>query len=488
MLVDRWGSPIIRKFAKSADRSTRDRPWQPVELRDIGKLVPAYDRYTLASASRAMYLNNGPIRGAIDQKAMYSVGRSWAPEFQGNDKEFGAEAQSWLYDQWYGIGDVRGGMHDFITALFLMSVAIDRDGEAFVLLTQTTDGYPRYQHIPSHRIGNGLQNPSDKSIVDGIQYNSSGVPVAYSFVDEEQKFDRMIPARDIIHLYDPSWQEQGRGLPALTHALNDLRDMMQSHDWERLAQLMLSSIGIIETNETGMPDLDDPSVSIAYDGDGQVASSQPTVEMIDGGTVRYIKAGSGKIETIKNDRPGDAYTSFHDRILRSALAGIVWPYSLVWKGNETGGGTAQRTEIALAQRSIEDRQDVLFYAAKRMVSYAVAKAQKIGVLRPSPDWWRWKFTYPRKLTIDDGRVTKELLELWRAGKINDSEIFGMFGHGSPKEFYYQRAEEVAMKEIARAETEVKYGIKIDKRDMGMMTPNDMPDAEPEQETPTKPTE
>jgi hypothetical protein len=64
----------------------------------------------------------------------------------------------------------------------------------------------------------------------------------------------------------------------------------------------------------------------------------------------------------------------------------------------------------------------------------------------------------------------------------------MFGHGSPKEFYYQRAEEVAMKEIARAETEVKYGIKIDKRDMGMMTPNDMPDAEPEQETPTKSTD
>ena len=474
-LLNEFGTPYVQyKAARSAERHSGQRPWEPVELRNIDKLIPSYDRKTLLSASRRMYINIGVARGAIDQKAMYSVGRAWQPDFLGTDTEFGAMAKDWLVNQWYGIGDVRGGMHDFVTSLFLMSVAIDRDGEAFVLLTQTPDGYPRYQHIPAHRISGDNYGGTDKvrggKMIDGIVYSELGAPLWYRVTnDEYPEKENWIAASNMCHLYDPQWQEQGRGLPAFTHALNDLRDMAQSHEWERMAQMMLSSIGIIEYNDTGGADQDDVQnhlIGNSETGKGMV------VEKLDGGSVRYFRANSGgKIETIKSDRPGEVWENFQDRIIRSSLAGINWPYSLTWKA--TGQGTAERSDLGKAQRAVEDRQDILEYAAKRMVSYAIAKYQKSGGLPESSDWWRWGFSKPSKLTIDDGRVMKEMVESYKMGFRSGGDITAAMGR-EYKDVMRAKAEESAMRQLLITEMNDKYGVEIDPRELVMFTANEMP--------------
>ena len=481
-IVDQWGNNYRRQAAAGAVRFSHDRPWEPVDLRDIGKLIPAIDRQTLYSASRRLFINLGVARGAIEQKAMYAIGRAWHAQFNGADTAFGEAASDWLNNQWYGIANVKGGQHDFRTSLYLLSVAIDRDGEGFILLTESGDGYPKFQFIPSHQIGNprGLMDGmrfGAGTLNDGIITNKQGTPIQYAVLNPDGSLQTIANASNLIHSFDPSWQEQGRGLPAFTHAINDLRDMRQSHDWERRAQLMLSSIGIIETNEDGAPDYDDPAFETHCTGD----EKKMTVEELDGGSIRYMKAGSGsKIETIKNDRPGGEWESFQDRIIRSALAGINWPYSMVWRA--TGQGTAERSDLGKAQRAVEDRQDLIHYAAFRMVGYAVAKAQKIDLLPQSPDWWRWKFSHPRKLTIDDGRVNKELLELWRAGKLNDDSMLAMLGEEEPEAHYRKRAELAAKRELARLEAQTTYGVELDPREMSMFTVNDQP-TEKTDETP-----
>jgi capsid protein len=470
-ILNEFGSPYQYKAARSAERYNGSRPWEPVQLRNIDKLIPSYDRKTLLSASRRMYINIGVARGAIDQKAMYSVGRAWQPDFLGSDTEFGAQAKDWLVNQWYGIGDVRGGMNDFVTSLFLASVAIDRDGEAFILLTKTDDGYPRYQHIPAHQIATGSDETEGKTkggvLRDGIVYNPQGAPLWYRLVDDDGKGKEWIQAANMIHLYDPQWQEQGRGLPAFTHALNDLRDMAQSHEWERMAQMMLSSIGIIEYNENGGPDLDDPSNDLI----GDVATGKGmTIEKLDGGSIRYFRANSGgKIETLKSDRPGEVWENFQDRIIRSALAGINWPYSMSWKA--TGQGTAERSDLGKAQRAVEDRQDILEYAAKRLISYAVAVQQKRQELPASSDWWRWGFSKPAKLTIDDGRVMKELVESYKMGFKSGSDITAAMGR-EYKDVMRAKAEEAAQRMILIQKMKDKYGVEINPRELVMFTPNE----------------
>lgn len=487
-LVDQFGSPYNHHAARSAARYTGQRPWEPVQLRDIGKLVPAQDRATLLSASRRLFLNEDILRGATEQKAMYAIGRAWMPKFTGTDKSFGDLAAKWLVEEFFPICDVRGEGFDFRTKLFLWSVGVDRDGETFELLTQTEQGYPQLQSIPCHRVNTPRDERDDEplkgglyrglKICDGIVYNKNGAPVAIAYTDEEINLIEYISLRDAIQISDKSWQEQGRGLPSFTPSLNALRDALQSHEWEQMAQLMMSSIGLIEKNETGAPDFGDPSTKLT----GSTTTNCETgitTESFAGGTVRYFRANSGGgLEVLKNDRPGDAWESFHDRIIRKALAGVNWPYALVWK--PSGQGTAERHDIAKAQRAIEDRQDLLTRPALRCIGYAVSKAIKLGILPASADWYRWDFTYPQKLTIDDGRVSKELEGGWKAGWLNHTDVLGMMGK-TPEDHYRQRASEIRMRKVIAKEFSTD-GIEIEDREMAMLTPNEMPEQEPAQPT------
>ena len=471
-LLDEFGRTINYKAARAANE-TRHRPYEPIEKKDISQLVPSVDRVKLLSHARRIYLNFGPIKNAINQRSMYSVGRAFVPQFKGIDSDFGTAATDWLTSNFYAIGDTRGGMHDLKTNLFGWSSAIDTDGEIFILLTETKTGFPQYQGIPSHRIGNpgGIGDGPQRggTLQDGIIYYPSGEAKEYAFLDKFGKLSEWLPASNVIHLYDPEWQYQGRGLTGLAHCINDCRDIIQSVEWERLAMMQMSSISLIEYNESGGPDPDDPYNALVGN---EAGDKGMTVETLDGGTVRYFKSNSGgKIETLVNNRPGNPFMDFHDRLLKSAYAGLNWPYAF-YNGHGVGGGTAQRTEIAMAQRSIEDRQDLLFYAAKRIVSYAVAKAQKRGDLPQSADWWRWEFSYPPKLTIDDGRVMKELESSYKLGFKSASDITAAMGK-EYKDVIREKAEEAATRQLIAKEVGDKYGIEIEPRELLMLTPNEM---------------
>jgi hypothetical protein len=229
---------------------------------------------------------------------------------------------------------------------------------------------------------------------------------------------------------------------------------------------------LLEWNELGGPDPNDPGTVLPG---GSPNTTGVTVENMAGGAIRYFKAGSGaKLEMFESQRPAEMWENFQDRILRSALAGINWPYSLVWKA--TGQGTAERAELGKAQRAVEDRQDILHYFARRSVGYALAKAIKLKLLPESPDWWRWSFTYPSKLTIDDGRVAKELESGWRCGFRNHTDIVGMMGKDL-RQHYAERAEEVAMRKLAAADASAKYGVEVEEREMAMLTQNEQPEQE-----------
>lgn len=486
-ILDEFGRVYQYKAARAANES-RHRPWEPVEKKDIAQLIPSQDRVKLQSHARRIYINFGPVKNAINQRSMYAVGRAFVPQFKGADEAFGKTATDWLTQTFYTIGDTRGGMHDLKTNLFGWSSAIDVDGEIFVLMTETKGGFPQYQGIPSHRIGNpqGLQDGTQTrggTLEDGIVYWPSGEAKEYAFLDKDGKLSQWLPASNVIHLYDPEWQYQGRGLTALTHCINDCRDIIQSTEWERLAMMQMSSISLIEYNEHGGPDTEDNFSQLV----GNTAGDKGiTVESLDGGTVRYFRSNSGgKIETLVNDRPGNPFLDFHDRLLKAAYAGLNWPYAF-YNGHGAGGGTAQRTEIAMAQRSIEDRQDLLTYAAKRIISYAVAKAQKRGDLPQSADWWKWEFSYPAKLTIDDGRITKELETLWKMGAANMRDIVSMRGK-TYEDHIKERAQEVALRKIAAAEASALYGVEIEDREMSMLTANEMAKPEsPDAPEPSKP--
>lgn len=465
-----------RRPARSANLGGGDRPSESRNLKDLDKLVPKHDRQLLVSASKTLYLNSQVLIGAIDQKAIYSVGTAWLPVYKGKDKDFGLAATQWLKDEWYKIYNVVGGSSRFVSDLYTASVGIDRDGEWFEYMTATPNGYPQIQLIPSHRIdagglpegklSKGRYSGSQFWHEDGIVYwKDTMAPVAYSFCDNKGIHEKFLEARFIKHVFDKLWPEQRRGLPIFYHSLNGLRDILQSEEWERRTLLIMSSLTYTNETESGGPDPDEPDY-IAPSGCGDLA-----VKYLDGGTIRYVRANSGeKITQHQNFRPGNPWMDFNDYQIRLALTGINWPYAL-WK--PSGQGTAERHEIGRAVRSVDDRQEMIAEIAEWRVTKAIAWAMANDRIPKADDWYNWGFTKPPKLTIDDGRSSKEKLEKYRSGIINATDMIGEEGN-SFEETLHQRGQEVVsmLRTIKQLETENPDIGPIDPRLFRLITPNE----------------
>lgn len=413
------------------------RPFEPMTVNTIAKEVNQYDWYQLLSDSRKLYCNLGPVTGAIDDKATYAVGRAWNAKYTGEDKEWGKLAEKWVNEQWYPMADARGPMFDFKTDLFLQSVSVDRDGEIYIYLTESKDGWPQIQLLPAHMIGDRdnaepiVQDGPYKGlkVIQGVVTNEFGRAVAYHVLGETAKQDKYISARDLIQVFDPRWADQVRGFPVFMHALLDLKDLRQIQGYEKIAAELMSSVGLIEWNEQGAPDLDPQTI---LKGNTNFVGSSPapavTIEqMAGGGNVKYFRSGSNsKLEQLKNERPSVQLDAFMDRLIRNACVGAGWPFELTWDASKLGGANV-RLLIAKAMRAVEDRQDLLRPIAKRCVGYAVAKAIKEGILPPNDEWYSWRFTMPARMTADYGREAAADREDYLAGIINLGDILAEEG-------------------------------------------------------------
>ena len=481
-ILDSNGRPTEyqRKLVSSSDRYTRGAPWMPDFSKDLDDLFTQTDHRATMSQSRVIFSNFGVPRGAIMQKADGVVGRAWEPEFKGKDNEFGDAAKEWL-QSWFSVCDVQGNLQDFKTSLKMNSVAVDRDGDVFILLTETKTGYPQIQHIPAHRVGTRSASVKDdillvgsyrgNRIKNGVVENKNGSPVAYCVLGNDANGDKYISAQDIVHVADPQWHNQSRGIPALSHAIHELRKAKTSQEWELMAQMMVSSHALIEYSDTGGVDLDDPSVSLT----GTVGDADRlAVQSYSGGMVRHFKSNSGsKLESIDHTRPGDMWDKFQDRIIREALAGIPWPVELVWKA-EGVTGTSIRNIQARARASVEARQDVLRKPARRIIGWALSKAIKLGLLPASEDWYRWEFTMPPKLSIDPRNDSKTQADEYKLGAVNMTGILQEKGK-THAEHVRERCAEIIERKTIKEEYEAKYGVEIDDREMQMLTPNEQPD-------------
>ena len=412
------------------------RPFEPQTTNTIAQEVNQYDWYQLLSDSRKLYCNLGPVTGAIDDKATYSVGRAWNAKFCGEDKEWGAKAERWLNEEWYPMADARGTMFDFKTDLFLQSVSVDRDGEIYIYLTESPEGWPQIQLLPAHMIGDSDNSEPYVSsgpykgmrLIQGVVSNDVGRAVAYHVLGPTKEQDSFISARDLIQVFDPRWADQVRGFPVFMHALLDLKDLRQIQGYEKIAAELMSSIGILEWNETGAPDLDPANILKGTTFVGPQPVPGVTIEQIPGGgNIKYMRGNSGsKIEQLKNDRPSVQLDEFMNRLIRNACVGAGWPYELTWDASKLGGANV-RLLIAKAMRAVEDRQDLLRPVAKRCVGYAVAKAIKSGLLEPSDEWYKWRFTMPARMTADYGRDAKADLADYQAGLKSMTDILGEEG-------------------------------------------------------------
>ncbi|MBV8121497.1 MAG: phage portal protein, partial [Alphaproteobacteria bacterium] len=359
----------------------------------------------------------------------------------------------------------------FVTGLFLDSITIDRDGDIAILFTEAEDGYPMFQRILGHRIGTGEDIQGlvrdgpyrGLRIIQGVILNEHERPVAYRILGDTREEDVDISARDLAFLFDPDSCDQVRGMPVLTHAINDLLDLMVTQGFEKQASMLASSIGLVEYNESGTSE---DFAAMVQSADGR--PNEPIgFKTYFGGLVKYFRANSGgKVDSLKTDRPSGAWDSFMSRLIRNACAGVPWPYELAWDPTQLSGTNA-RLVLSQAQKAVEDRQALSEPIARRMVGYMVAKLVNIGRLAPSPDWWRWDFTKPARLMIDYGRDKRADREDWAAGITNLTDLLEDQGIGL-EEHYRKRAYEIALRKRIADEVEAETGYPIEDSEMAQV--------------------
>src|ERR1700751_1965475 len=259
--------PYVRRFPLKTDLA--------VPLTDIGVL-----------RSHVFYLfkNLGPLRCAIQEKAMYATGSNhWLPVFMGDDDDYRAEVEEWLIFNWYPICNVLGEEYDFQTTLFLLSVNLDVWGEFFLYLTESEEsepgagdgGYPMIQiiwvyQVDRPRAPNALDSDSRLTGAAfggkfkgfkcemGVVKNRQGRAIAYSVLMDDPADDDLIAANDMIRVREIDLGDETRATPTSSHGVDQGRSMLSLLSNEQDFLENASRVNLIEFSDLAGLDPNDP--------------------------------------------------------------------------------------------------------------------------------------------------------------------------------------------------------------------------------------
>ena len=476
MILDSRGDPVTSnpKLVHGSSENRMRGPQYRLENKEIEDLISQRDRDVIVSLCVRLFFNMGPFKSVVDQKSTYSVGQAYLPTYKGPDTETGKEVAKWFTNVFFKTLDLRAGLWDWWQNLEGVSKEMDVRGDHFTLLTTDDTGtLPRIKIIPAHAVwtkhadrkSNSKYTVKDgpyagSKIAHGIIYEEDGKVLAYrvSTGCREDEYED-IDAASIIHQFDPTLCDDGRGLPAASHSLEDLKHILQSTEYERSRQLILSSIGLFIENESGGPDSDPASYfsgTSTTQTDGELTTQEISPQ------IWYAEAGGGaKITQLKHETGGDSFESFQDRMIRSFVKGAKWSYSLTWK--PTGQGTSERGEILMARKAVQERQKRLDNWALRILTYAYSMANKAGLVPDLEEPFNWEFTRPPRLSVDDGREHKMLLEGFRLGSRTLTDLLEFEGR-TFEEHTDRRLEEEVYRQTKIIEIEAaNEGVKIDPR-------------------------
>jgi hypothetical protein len=460
-----------------AKRMEKNRNALQTVLDDVYRVVPVTDWKYLISLSRQLVINNGLLKGIIEDKATGVVGDGFDPEFLGKDEAWGEQAKAWLADEWMPQAELRGIL-DFKDCQFQKSTNMDASGDFFRLLTRKRDGMPAIQMIQAHRIG---QRDSGDMIAAGpyagmiiengiIMTPDTGEVIAYNVLGDTEAQDRIIPRGPMAHLIDPVFADQIRGLPA---ALSGLRALVMSEKTDENEEdfvEMVSRLFFIEKNPEGEAGPDFGGGNPDLDGNDAADTTGPRLVDLWHGLAKVFQSGTDSgIEAFNpGDRPSEAFDRFTDRRYRIICAGIGWPYELAWKLGELTSVGVHSVEQK-AQRTIRDRQSKIVPSAIQEIRWAVACAIDMGILPPNPDWGKWGVTLPPKYSLNPTKAADSRRKDLELGLTTIGRILKEEGTpGGAKALFRERATEVADRKNIRDEVSKAKAQPISDDEMGKL--------------------
>jgi len=425
-LVDHNGRPIAIETAPKkrasitshyrGTESNRFRTSLPYIVSDISNTLNRGARRRLMGFARWLYTNNGMVRGAVNDVSRYALGTGLKPQSQASEAR---KAYEDYFAEWSKVCDV-AGQFNFAQMQRLASIRMDVDGDIGFLMVGRQDAFPQLQLVESHNIlSEGPQYYGEGH--DGVKVSPAGRPTAYTVKDGDDY--RSISANNFILVYDPDRVAQLRGVSALTHAIDHIRDAIDILEFEKVGVKMNSAVGMAITSQNTSAE---DGISLIEDGYGAADTGTVPWDTFQPGMVPRLKIGES-IESFASNKPSPAFTGFLEYLIRDVALGLGVPYEFVVEPSKQG--TASRFILEKAARRFEERQDLLTSRfCNRVWGWVIARGIKRGDLPPSDNWWRVNWQAPKKITVDLGREARANQDAIKMGLRTMREDAGERGH------------------------------------------------------------
>jgi capsid protein len=342
------------------------------------------------------------------------------------------------------------------------------DGEIFVYKTFDKLGRPAIQLIEAHRV----RTPSDMmgqegtSIIDGVEINAKGTPVAYWVRStptnsvygiqnlpgggtqqlNSNLFER-VDAANMLHLFEQSRPGMYRGLPMAYAVLNDIQDVHELQFLEMKAARDAAKVTNVVTNKTGEANLANSRrqrLSInSQDANGNATTKNVPVyhETTMGGETVFQVIGE-KFEQFKSERPSVTTREYWDYLTAKICIGVGIPKMLVIPYQINGA--AVRSDIETAAAYFRSRSAVLAVTMTRLYAWVMGWAKDFDrTLRGAPkDFAKVTVRPPKSVNVDIGRQSAAIIAELNAGIRSLADVCAELGTDW-REVQEQRAREAA---------------------------------------------
>lgn len=408
-------------YIATQESSSRGFMWtfQPDTRRQLSR----WSRTTLMVKSRTLVENYGPA------KALWNLARligSLKPQSLCADAKWAALAEarfeeisssSLIFDA--------GGRFTFQTHQPFTTFRRFTDGDIFDIFTETSSRTARIATREAHEVLNPETTLTDWR--DGVRTNRDGFPLAYGFArGTEGGGVDVLPGLNVHHHASFTTRGAVRGTPALAHFINDAHDLMEIKGFQKQAIKTAALMGLTRKSETGVNGAPPGIYGLAADTGTSIyqtaSPSAPSTASAASRSVNYEDVFSGglvssvPLDTLHDDRPHPNTLLHKDSLLREAAIGLGAPPSIVFFMEDKGGANARVDLDIFAKFVLDQHANHLLPFCQRYWTYAIAKEMKEGRL-PYPsrgDFWKVRWTPPRSLTADLGKMGSLLINLRKA--------------------------------------------------------------------------
>lgn len=308
----------VRQVRAYEGANTKD-GWRPRRAGASANLDHRADAVQLRARARSLVQNVPYIARALQSLTSATIGTGIEPVSRAESKRLGKQLNS-LWESWSPVSDA-DGLHDIYGLQRLAYHAMEQDGEVLIRkrMRLASDGLPvplQLQVLEADYIDTAKIGPvaGGGRIVSGKQFDALGRCTGYWLFESHpgdplsasKVASKLVPASDIIHLFDARRPGQMRGITRLAPIIARSRDLMLYEDAvlarknleSRLGVLASASVDAMGNPSDGATSVDPAKVA---DGDlgalpsGGITELPPGLNLTafdpkpEGGTVEYLK-------------------------------------------------------------------------------------------------------------------------------------------------------------------------------------------------------